>query len=432
MAENAAGTPKVMSVPLSQIVPSEGNPRSDFGRIDELAESIEATGGQPLQPLVVVRDGLLFRIVDGERRFRAMSKLHDADFAANVLVYEDFGDALQAVAMVASDDKKRLDDAERARGFQSMLTLGVDEVRVAKALHRSRKDVRLARGVASLEEASQATLDQMICAAQFDGADRMAVLKAAPDKWATKAESIRRRRAQEAKVAELMDAFALAGIEVLDERPEGYAHVIYVSEPGTVARCADDNAGERLAAWPCGWSPGTFDVGREDGEQEDPAETAEERERRETQERISAACAELASELIYEISSSDIMPHVQEAGGAHLRVDFDFLAWNEGRVREHIADAYERHLAGTTVEMSEDEREDVAERHFRDIATSPWSMYEAIDYLRNPGDWSYWVSVLLPAAMEDDYCPSEEDLWLLERAREEVARTTLGAEDGAE
>lgn len=64
------------SVRLGDIRPSEQNPREDFGDIGALARSIEATGGEPLNPPVVVADGNVFRIVDGERRYRALSSIY--------------------------------------------------------------------------------------------------------------------------------------------------------------------------------------------------------------------------------------------------------------------------------------------------------------------------------------------------------------------
>lgn len=55
--------------------PSEGNPREDFGDLEALAATFAlnpANPGEPLNPPVLVRDGEVYRIVDGERRWRAM------------------------------------------------------------------------------------------------------------------------------------------------------------------------------------------------------------------------------------------------------------------------------------------------------------------------------------------------------------------------
>ena len=86
-------------VRLSDIVPGT-NPRRDFGDIGELAAAIEATGGQPVNPPVVVADGGAYRLVDGERRVRALRKIHGDEGMADVLVFTSYDDAEEAVAMV--------------------------------------------------------------------------------------------------------------------------------------------------------------------------------------------------------------------------------------------------------------------------------------------------------------------------------------------
>ena len=102
-------------VRLSDIVPGT-NPRRDFGDIGELAAAIEATGGQPVNPPVVVADGGAYRLVDGERRVRALRKIHGDEGMADVLVFTSYDDAEEAVAMVATDSKQELTAQERARG----------------------------------------------------------------------------------------------------------------------------------------------------------------------------------------------------------------------------------------------------------------------------------------------------------------------------
>ena len=93
---------------LGDIRPSEQNPREDFGDIGALARSIEATGGEPLNPPVVVADGNVYRIVDGERRYRALSSLYGEDREVSALVAESMDEANELVAMLATDDKRQL------------------------------------------------------------------------------------------------------------------------------------------------------------------------------------------------------------------------------------------------------------------------------------------------------------------------------------
>ena len=60
-----------MTLPISSIKPNEEQPRKRFDekRLAELAESIKQYG--IIQPILVKKEGALYRIVAGERRFRA-------------------------------------------------------------------------------------------------------------------------------------------------------------------------------------------------------------------------------------------------------------------------------------------------------------------------------------------------------------------------
>ena len=61
--------------PIARIKPSPTQPRRTFdeGSLEELAESIRCSG--IIQPLVVRQDGADYRLIAGERRFRASKKL---------------------------------------------------------------------------------------------------------------------------------------------------------------------------------------------------------------------------------------------------------------------------------------------------------------------------------------------------------------------
>ncbi len=151
-------------VRLGDIRPSEQNPREDFGDIGALARSIEATGGEPLNPPVVVADGNVYRIVDGERRYRALSSIYGEDREVSALVAESMDEANELVAMLATDDKRQLTEAERARGVQQMLemlVLGIDEQRIERASRATAGQIRAARRLRGSIEGRQVTLDQL-------------------------------------------------------------------------------------------------------------------------------------------------------------------------------------------------------------------------------------------------------------------------------
>lgn len=213
------------SVRLGDIRPSGQNPREDFGDIGALARSIEATGGEPLNPPVVVADGNVYRIVDGERRYRALSSIYGEDREVSALVTDTMDEANELVAMLATDDKRQLTEAERARGVQQMLVLGVDEQRIERASRATAGQIRAARKLRGRIDAGvQVTLEQLEAASAFDDEKDVEAVLAAGEGWAGKADSIRRRVEREEAKAEDYDAFGDAGIPVVKEKPEGFVY----------------------------------------------------------------------------------------------------------------------------------------------------------------------------------------------------------------
>ncbi len=81
VAENAfAPVPRARMIPIERIAPSGDNPRKGFEHIDELAESIAASG--VLQPLLVRRDAGrtgYYRLIAGERRLQAAHRVQGFD-----------------------------------------------------------------------------------------------------------------------------------------------------------------------------------------------------------------------------------------------------------------------------------------------------------------------------------------------------------------
>lgn len=217
------------AVRLGDIRPSGQNPREDFGDIGALARSIEATGGEPLNPPVVVADGNVYRIVDGERRYRALSSIYGEDREVSALVADTMDEANELVAMLATDDKRQLTEAERARGVQQMLVLGVDEQRIERASRATAGQIRAARKLRGrIDAGAQVTLEQLEAASAFDDEKDIEAVLAAGDGWAGKADSIRRRVEREEAKAEDYDAFGDAGIPVVKERPEGSSYVDWI------------------------------------------------------------------------------------------------------------------------------------------------------------------------------------------------------------
>lgn len=268
------------SLPIGSVRPSGQNPRRDFGDIPALARTITATGGQPVNPIIVVRDGDAYRIVDGERRYRALLELGAE--AADAIVCDGWGEAEEAVAMLATDDKRPLTEEERARGFQSMLALGVSDEVAGAASGLEPSVVRRVRRAAA-EAPEQTTLDAMIAASDFeDPAERARVLgSAVPEQTARR---IRADHEEAASRAGLRAAAEEAGAVVdwrdgrapsrWSPREDGLRFRSFVSTASDV----DLAVGlEGAVAWPSGrgwdlWAPRPEGEGLTDAEQSERAE----------------------------------------------------------------------------------------------------------------------------------------------------------------
>lgn len=393
-------------VPLGLMVPSEGNPRRDFENIGFLADRIRATGGQPVNPVVVVRDGDRFRIVDGERRYRAMRKIGATECAA--LVYEDYGEAHEAVAMVATDDKQPLTAEEQARGFQQMLRLDVPTESIARALGRSANDVRRARRVAA-SAGEQATLDQMVAAGEFEGEDAQRVLDAGED-WARVAESTRRRIEREQAMAPLLAKAAELGIEVVDRLPEGYLTWRNYAECGdarSLEEFAAAHEGEALVAYESGTFMGPGLRVCAPVAEEEPRETEEERAERERGERRTRAASSLLRALRRFAATHDPLGSLSVEAGA-LRPE----------VKGWYCDSLVKRLTGDDA-MSDN----VDESDALAVASSPASTYELLDWaLTTQTHWATLATRLLPAAVDDGFESSVEDAWLMHEGFRELER----------
>ena len=290
------------SVRLGDIRPSEQNPREDFGDIGALARSIEATGGEPLNPPVVVADGNVFRIVDGERRYRALSSIYGEDREVSALVADTMDEANELVAMLATDDKRQLTEAERARGVQQMLVLGIDEQRIERASRATAGQIRAARKLRGRIDAGvQVTLEQLEAASAFDDEKDVEAVLAAGEGWAGKADSIRRRNEREEAKAEDYDAFGDAGIPVVKEQPEGFNYTDWVN----VGLAAQKLEGKEFAAGTVAvWKGSYWDLYEPDGGSgAEPEKTEEEIRAEQEAEREEAALKDLYRRMVGFITS---------------------------------------------------------------------------------------------------------------------------------
>lgn len=399
------------SVRLGDIRPSEQNPREDFGDIGALARSIEATGGEPLNPPVVVADGNVFRIVDGERRYRALSSIYGEDREVSALVAESMDEANELVAMLATDDKRQLTEAERARGVQQMLVLGIDEQRIERASRATAGQIRAARRLRGRIDAGvQVTLEQLEAASAFDDEKDIEAVLAAGEGWAGKADSIRRRVEREEAKAEDYDAFGDAGIPVVKEKPEGFTYKDW-SPVGLAAEKLEEK--EFPAGTVAVWGGSYWEL--YGPKADEPEKTEEEIRAEQEAAREAAALKELYRSLIGFVASGafamskDLMMCVrvgrEDPPALLVAMGGDSNPENEerfGRVRDEFA----RNLKACRPSEYE---------------AGCWLMAAAKDMAQLNNRWGgddaeAWLDhydVFCSAGFE----PSEEDVWLMERVQ---------------
>lgn len=401
-------------VRLGDIRPSGQNPREDFGDIGALARSIEATGGEPLNPPVVVADGNVFRIVDGERRYRALSSIYGEDREVSALVAESMDEANELVAMLATDDKRQLTETERARGVQQMLVLGIDEQRIERASRATAGQIRAARRLRGrIDAGAQVTLEQLEAASAFEDEKDIEAILAAGDGWAGKADGIRRRIEREEAKAEDYDAFGDAGVPVVKEKPEGFTYKDWAN-CGLAAEKLEKK--EFAAGTVAVWKGSYWDLyGPQDGSDAEPEKTEEEILAEQEAAREEAALNDLYRSLIGFVASGafamskDLMACVcadrGDPAALLAAMGGDSLVENDERFGA-VRDEFARNLKACRPSEYE---------------AGCWLMAAAKDMAQLNNRWGgddaeAWLDhydIFCSAGFE----PGEEDVWLMERVQ---------------
>jgi ParB family chromosome partitioning protein len=139
--ETAPATPGLMHLALDQIAPNPYQPRKTFneGSIDELARSVREHG--IVQPLVVSRFNDRYRLIAGERRFRAAQKAGLT--SVPVVIKDDLkeGDALQ-IALIENIQREDLNPIEEAMAYHQLHEeFGLTQEEISKRVGKERSTV---------------------------------------------------------------------------------------------------------------------------------------------------------------------------------------------------------------------------------------------------------------------------------------------------
>ena len=127
-------------IDINLVEPNKDQPRKDFDseKLAALADSIKEHG--MVQPIVAVKENDYYRIVAGERRWRAAKSLGLKTVPVIVKEYS----VLQAesIALVENLQRENLNPIEEANGYRRLMdTYGLTQEQVAEKVGKSRSSV---------------------------------------------------------------------------------------------------------------------------------------------------------------------------------------------------------------------------------------------------------------------------------------------------
>lgn len=141
----------VRDIPIADIDPNLAQPRKDFGKdsLEQLADSIRQAG--VLQPILVVENGTRYRIIAGERRYRAarIAGLETIPCIVRSLTEEQQMEA----ALIENLQREDLNPIEEAQAIKNLMQqCGYTQEEAAKRLGKSRPAVANLLRLLSLPE----------------------------------------------------------------------------------------------------------------------------------------------------------------------------------------------------------------------------------------------------------------------------------------
>lgn len=138
----------ITRLPIAKIRPSEEQPRRDRTHaVDELSESIRRDG--LLSPIVVTKEGDNYRVIAGERRFHAVSRLGWKDVECRIISREQ-RDYFR-IALIENLQRENLNAEEEAEALIKLKKQeDLSDQELAKLVGKSRNYVTEILSIASL------------------------------------------------------------------------------------------------------------------------------------------------------------------------------------------------------------------------------------------------------------------------------------------
>lgn len=109
----------IKSLRITQVEPNKNQPRHKFDKekIEELSESIKEHG--VIQPIIVVKNNDMYKIVAGERRWRAAKNAGLKEIPAVIRNYSEF--QVAQISLIENLQRENLNPIEEALGYQTLI-----------------------------------------------------------------------------------------------------------------------------------------------------------------------------------------------------------------------------------------------------------------------------------------------------------------------
>lgn len=150
-------TDNVETLRITQIEPNKNQPRRKFDKekIEALADSIKEHG--VIQPIIVTRNKDIFKIVAGERRWRAAKK---AGLKEIPVVIRDYTEQeIAQIALIENLQRENLNPIEEALGYQTLMNkYNMTQEDVSVKIGKSRSAIANSVRLLALDEAIQSKL----------------------------------------------------------------------------------------------------------------------------------------------------------------------------------------------------------------------------------------------------------------------------------
>ena len=147
----AENTDAVETLRITLVEPNKNQPRHSFDddKIQELAESIAVHG--VIQPIIVVKNGERYKIVAGERRWRAAKKAGLKEIPAVIRNYSEF--EIAQIALIENLQRENLNPIEEALGYQTLMDkFDMTQEDVSSKIGKSRSAIANTLRLLSLDE----------------------------------------------------------------------------------------------------------------------------------------------------------------------------------------------------------------------------------------------------------------------------------------